>query len=913
MLQNNPECKILCFCEHWKSMEQLEKIKINNFRLQNQYCREAGQHGGVAIYVEETVKTHVIEEFNKLSETGTFECAAIQCQFRGMNIVVIVIYRPPSGNIVSFFSKMEHVLTYILSKNMTALITGDFNIELLKDNKNKSELMSLMYSFNFVNTIKENTRITEHSSSCIDNIFTNMNYIKTCVFESHISDHTAQKIVFKIIPIIKNSKVYKRSFTETNKKLFLESLSEQNWASVYEVQDNDTDIEWCTFHKIYSEIFNQHFPLKLVSIKNKKKHLYDNPLILEHKKKMDILLPLSKHYHYYKELYKKYKKQYDILLKQCRAMSYQGRVEKSDNKVKCMWSICKEIIGNNKDASPNNLNQNGQQMVETFNEHLLSIVPNLLQNLPSGYSINTEINNKSMFLRPITPQELIDINAKIKNKHSSGNHEIPTSLIKLSTGACQDVLCYLINSSFKSGIFPQELKTALIKPIHKKGDPKLIDNYRPISLLPGFSKLFELAMLSRMMFFIKECNLIRQNQHGYLKGKSTQTAIFEFVRRVLEHMEVGELALGMFLDLSKAYDCLDRELLLRKLERYGFRGKSLEWLQSYLNNRKQQVSITNEGKIYKSQIRTNNIGIAQGSILGPVLFLLFLNDLNLAVNGQNQNIINYADDTNLLIGKKHLPELIDESKILLDNVSRWFNENNLILNSDKTNVIIFRTKLSRTNRPLIYDSTKNILISDHTKFLGIIIDEHLDWSNHIEYLLKKLGSVCYAIRVISKYMDERTLKTLYYSNFQSVMSYGIIFWGSNSKIQRLFVTQKRVIRTVRKMNFNESCRGIFKSEKIMTVYALYIYECLVYFYMNRECFESNIIHQYNTRKNLLNYPAHKLAITEKSPLYMCLKFYNELPLTLRLCGKLSEFKFKLKNYLLNIEPYSLPEFFNFNG
>ena len=364
----------------------------------------------------------------------------------------------------------------------------------------------------------------------------------------------------------------------------------------------------------------------------------------------------------------------------------------------------------------------------------------------------------------------------------------------------------------------------------------------------------------------------------------------------------------MFLDLSKAYDCLNRSILIEKLDLYGIRGNAKQWLVSYLENRKQCVSITKNNTTSRSEILKNNIGIAQGSILGPLLFIVFANDLSTVADEAFQNIVKYADDTNLIIGSKKLNDVLIKSQIFFNLVTEWFNKNKLILNKEKTNVIIFSTKQSTVVRPeWIELGNLNIAISENAKFLGVYINENLDWSTHINSTVKKLNSICYCLRITGRYMNEETLRITYLANFESVLRYGIIFWGRQSLTQSVFVAQKRAVRVVKNKSYLESCRGEFRNLGIMTVYGIYIYECIMFFVKNKERFEPQNINITNTRTLQVNYPAHRLTLTERCPHYMCLKLFNALPRHIKTISNQKKFKKELKKYLVNKEPYNLKD------
>ncbi|KAK9876042.1 hypothetical protein WA026_011153 [Henosepilachna vigintioctopunctata] len=266
---------------------------------------------------------------------------------------------------------------------------------------------------------------------------------------------------------------------------------------------------------------------------------------------------------------------------------------------------------------------------DKYNKFLLKLIPeklDALEKLP--FSCNISYNEKTFSLLPTTSEEIKKILDRVKNKISSGDDGILSFIVKLCSDDIKDILFYIVNNSFKYGIFPDQLKLALIKPIHKKGDSRQMENYLPISLLPSLSKVFEMAILDRLLKFINDCKLLSDTQHGFLKGKSTQTAIYKFTETLIHLIEEGKWAMGLFLDLTKAYDCLFREYILNKLEIMGVRNRALCWFESYLSGRQQRVALSKQGVEVKSTIETSEIGVPQGSVLGPILFILFLNDVN---------------------------------------------------------------------------------------------------------------------------------------------------------------------------------------------------------------------------------------------------------------------------------------------
>lgn len=916
LLEEHSNCKCLCISEHWRKADQLKATSISNFNLASYFCRKNG-YGGVAVYLHKDITFSRKRKIDNLSVEGVFECAWVEFNLKNELFVIAVIYRSPKSDIKLFLKKLELLLVKIIKENINIFIAGDFNIEFLKQNSSRLQILSVMNSFDLYPTISENTRITPTSQSCIDNIFTNVpeKNILSCVIATTVSDHAAQKIVFSCNHVPKKIRYYKRFFSAVSRQDFFNLLTQEKWEEVFEAHQSDVNKQWYVFMQTFLLIFNENFPKKLVTKDQKRKNkplYYKNEQIQKVKKRLDILLMLKRKNNNFNESYSTVKKEYDQLLIKARSDSYKRRINNSENKNKCMWSILKEITGNNSQVNDTMIAGNPTEIANNYNTFLLTAIPE--RKIPHvNCKINIQENDRSLFLKPVNAEEILELRKRIKNKHSSGDDEIPTSLIRQIIPAIIDVLCHVINNSLKEGIFPDSLKLAAIRPLYKnKGDKNLLDNYRPISLLSGFSKLFEIVMCTRIMDFMNDCNVFSDNQHGYLGKKSTQTAIFQFTHAILKHLEEGDMALGIFLDLSKAFDCLDRSILLQKLNLYGIRGRAFEWIESYLNNRTQRVTICRNGNIYKSEIAQNSVGVPQGSILAPYLFIIYLNDINYYEMSSNDfNLTQYADDTNLLVGASSIPEIRQNGNIFFVLVNDWFEQNKLQLNKDKTNTILFRTKLNKTKKPeSITIGKSNLEVKNSTKFLGIYLDEFLDWSSHVEYLNGKLNKICYCIRIVARYLDEPAKRTLYFANFEGTARYGIIYWAANSGVQDIFIVQKRVIRTIYKMLPLQSCRGVFRSKKILTIFALYIFETIMFVFRNKDTFNALVGHNYNTRTNNINFPVHRLTLSEKHPYYMGIRLFNKLDASTKSITIERIFKRKLKALLINLEPYSIDDYLN---
>ena len=364
-------------------------------------------------------------------------------------------------------------------------------------------------------------------------------------------------------------------------------------------------------------------------------------------------------------------------------------------------------------------------------------------------------------------------------------------------------LAHIINQTFVAGIVPDEMKLAKVVPIHKSGNVHIFNNYRPISLLPAFSKLMEKTVAIRLISFLNSSNILFKHQYGFRKKHSTIHPILHLLKSVSESNDKPsrDVTLALFLDLSKAFDTINHTTLLAKLSHYGIRGTSNNWFRSYLTGRKQYTEVNN------MQSRTMNIncGVPQGSVLGPLLFIIYTNDLPNSLN--YTHAILFADDTTIYTKSDNIKTLYQNVNSDLNGLNEWFKANKLSLNVGKTHYMLLtnnNTPESITNQYDIKIGMEEIERKKHVKFLGVVIDDNLNWHEHITSTVNKISKITYTLKMIKNTLPKQNLKTLYETLIQPHLNYGITLWGGthDTHVNKLIVQQKKIIRTITNSKYN---------------------------------------------------------------------------------------------------------------
>ena len=484
---------------------------------------------------------------------------------------------------------------------------------------------------------------------------------------------------------------------------------------------------------------------------------------------------------------------------------------------------------------------------------------------------------------------------------SAGQDGIDIKVIKSVINNLLQPLSHICNLSLTKGNIPNELKIARVVPIHKKGTKNNFSNYRPVSVLPAFSKLFERLVYDRLINYFDKNNVLSENQFGFRKYRSTCLALNTLVDRFHDTIEKNELMIGLFIDLSRAFDTMSHEILLRKLNFYGIRGIALDWIADYLSNRKQFVMYNN----VKSKMADVNIGVPQGSILGPLLFLIYVNDLSNISN--KLSYIQFADDTNIFITGKSLlniSTIVNEEMLL---INEWVSNNRLSLNISKTNYMIMSSQAKKYDSNDCVISINGITLErvHETKFLGIILDDKLIWKSHIDFICNKISKCMGILIKARKVLGTNPLLILYNSLVKPYFTYCIIIWGNTytKYLHKIQIIQKKIIRILTFSEFKAHTGPLFIKHKIMTASQLYDYFSGIFIFKSIHDllpirFSKMFIHNFALRKSLdlrANFCTRKVC--EFSIRFNGPKVWNKLTHITKASKSIFSFKRNLKNEL----------------
>ena len=709
-----------------------------------------------------------------------------------------------------------------------------------------------------------------------------------------------------------------RDYKQFNDNDFLLELATVNFDNLLEYNDPNTVLDG--IYNLINPMLNKHAKVKIKRVKRQSSPKWMNTKINEARHNRDF-------YHKKKDMenYRKWRNIVTELIRNAKVEYYRESITQN----KCtsdIWKQLKEMTTTKTNNFTINhmthkgaTSQNQEEIANMYNDYITGI-SDILKNkesLPFNENVLSDyVNSKIPLLQSdftldyINDDQVLRLLSTLNVNKSSGTDNLGPRILKLCAPIIYKVVAYLINLSIKTSIFPDKLKEARITPIHKKGDKSEPCNYRPISILPTLSKIFEKHMASQIKNYVSEFNLLQKEQSGFREHHSCMTALTKMTETWLSEMDSGNLTGTVLLDFSKAFDLVNHNILLHKLKVYKFSEQTLALLKSYLLGRTQEVRI---GK-FDSEKRNILAGVPQGSVLGPLLFILFINDLPLHIEHSNIDI--FADDATLHNSSKDIRNINSDLQIDVNNVLEWCKRNNMVLNENKTKGILIGTsqRLSRCQSTLeIAVNNHKIECSEYEKLLGINIDQCLSFVKHIDYVCQNLTSKISLLYKIKQYLPLETRKLYYNAYILPVMDYCLTVWGSASKSQldRILKLQKRAARIILDMPPDAPSMPLFEKLGWLTVYERLEYNKAIVLYKSThhltpsyisDLFEFQSSHNYHVRSvsnNNMLIKRHNSKIFEKSLQYVGPRLWNSLPQVIRDSPSLQSFKTAISQFIIS--------------
>ena len=635
--------------------------------------------------------------------------------------------------------------------------------------------------------------------------------------------------------------IEKRDFSKRKIEDFKTILNGISWNDVINAPNVQTSYN--LFSDTFLHLYYLHFPIKKVRF-NKKYHNLEpwmTPgLLISRIQKFALSSVYSSNPTVLnKTNYNVYRNLYNRTVKTAKKLYFDREFKKHKSNLKKTWELLKFAI--------NADNKNQIHLTEIFSDGIKYTDPQTIANKLNEFFINAPLkivneipkchtspvqeivhgNTFSLSNSPVTRTEIMDAIVQLQPKKSEDMFNLSMYTVKQFVASLIEPLYHIIFKSFETGEIPEQLKIAKVIPIFKTGDKTLPDNYRPISLLPNFSKIFEKVMANRLTTFLETNNLLCEEQFGFRKSHSTLHPLVHFLNNISDAKNKNKYSIAIFCDLKKAFDTVDHQILLKKLYNLGVRGIELEWFRNYLKNRKQFVFVNGKN----SSLLSILIGVPQGSILGPLLFLIYINDLPTCNNLKNSL---FADDTMLLDSHEDLPTLVSKINLEFHKIVNYFQYNKLALHKDKTKFLLFFKNRNSQTPELFFDfnplsdefqnpalkfpmTCVNDLEDQKIKFLGIFIDPFLTFKDHISHINSKISTGLYFIRSVRNILNEKSLRYLYFALVHSHLIYAIQIYSCTNEnaLKSIFIKQKNAIRIITNSKYNSHTEPLFKKSQIL--------------------------------------------------------------------------------------------------
>lgn len=902
---------LVLISETWlNDRDDINFFSIPNYTFINKN-RNNGRGGGVGFYIKNNLN---YSKFNSslFSFTANLEQLWIKISFAGKVVGIGVLYRPPHGLVHEFFEEFENVLSNIIPQVDEVICAGDININLLEKNQGYRDFTNITVAYGLTQIVDEPTRISRTGVSLLDVILISDEELlsSTGVYDMHgITDHRLTYADLKFCVDKPCPKYYTyRDFKNFDYNEFLLSLYNVDWDFIYILPDVDSKVQFMSNTLV--NLFNLHAPLRTIRITKAKAPWLTYPLRLMIKEREKLHTRFSRtklpaHWEEYRVM-----RNFTTSCIRAEKKAYITEIHKSRDSKK-LWGTLRTYNISQKNKSydiPGELKEPNE-----LNNYFLNVnVPDIdISHLKEYYNKNLHQNIAvgTKFKFKTVSNE--DIEKIVNSLHSNaiGEDDISLKMLKFCVPYLIPYIRHIVNFAITSYSFPQLWKKAIVRPIAKVKNPLSFGDIRPISVLPLLSKIIEKVMCHQIREYISQKELLPETQSGYRPHHSTTTALLKLTNDVISTCDKSDLTILVMIDFSKAFDTLNHELLCAKLSYYGFDSDSISLIRNYLNGRMQKVCV--EGNT--SQYQPLRKGIAQGSVLGPLLFILYCADFTKTLSKCQYH--SYADDTQIYISTSvnNLGENLNVINNELQQLVALSENHHLLINPNKSRVMIFGPKNVRQEAQrhvLIKVNDVELPVVSSQKNLGLVLDEDLRFKEHVANLIRR--AYC-SLRCLyaNKSILNNTLKIMLCESLVlSIFNYCDVVYSpcldllTSNRIQKVQNSCIRFIFNLRKReHVSHRIREIHwlkMKQRVMVHYANLVHSVVTHKtpnYLSDILIQNSVVHDVNTR-NKFKYriPPHKTALFQNSFAYVGVCVYNKIPDEFKKLTE-SSFKTKIKEFL----------------
>ena len=910
-LVTNSAVDIFCVCETWlDDTVTNSEVHIDGYTVLRKDRNRNG--GGVAMYVKNGI------DFQTRDDLTQYDIESVWIEVKiskNEPLLISTMYRPPSAD-RCYYNNMLDLLDKVTTENKELLLLGDLNFDYKIDESLSTNAVHYMENLYILKQLVDQpTRITNSSKTLLDVILSSIpeKHNVTGVARISLSDHFLVYTCLNYRVNRRNHKTVKyRDYKNFNEDSFLQDMFNCQIFSDY-MRFENVDIGWSNWKSDFIKISDKHAPLRNVRVKERYNPWITSDIINLMYKRDYLHEKAAKegdcngNNHWWNE-YKDARNQVTSEIVKAKKKYFDEISNNMQNNPKKMWRELSKITGKKQGECqiPSDIT------CDDFNKYFVNVGVKMSERFADKRNLvwkNPDSQYRFIFSE-VTPKCVLDqLNAFDSSKSNIDILGIDSKLLKIASTIIEPSLTFLFNLSITTSCIPSDWKLARVTPIYKgKGSQSVKSNYRPISVIPHIAKILEKEVQSQLMKYFIQHDLISLDQFAFLKNHSTQTCLHRVIDDWLEAFNEHEVIGAAFLDIQKCFDSIDHELLHEKLQKYGVCEYELQWFKSYLSGRSQKVYCNNT----LSAPLNLGTGVPQGSNLGPLLFLVFINDLSQHTFGGTCSL--YADDVVLYTTGISCLEINKSLQETVSKANEWYFNNRLSINAQKSNIMFVRSKQSvhnETSKLHIQIDGQELDQVDCVRYLGVDVDCNLTWAKHVQSVCRRIAYKLSILGRLSKFINKILLNTIYMSHIQPIIDYACSIWGNCAQADKELILrlQKRAARIVSGNYDYINCRGmdILNSLNWQTLddrrsYYLctLMYKCIhgtAPQWLSNPILMACEAHDVHTRSaESLNVviPKPRLEVFRNSFQYAGAKAWNDLPSFIKEAGTLETFKLLYK-------------------